>query len=367
MNPVAALAEGFGPALFVSGVLFIAFLAVFARKKTGWVILGFLRVVGALFSEPVRYLHRIIHQYAGVGSEGLGSVPGTKKGLLATFLFYLQVGLAVGAIGILSLGTISAWKAFLPPSWAEARLEAGRRNLESSRKELETLRGKLTSLEGSLAQKKAEVVSQFRAQRQKTLQDSAQVMANAEKAVMPVPSGADALGKIKAFLADKSAPTTTWESSDPKEKVQMFISNSVMADAGTKAALQNYIDAWYQRMVAQVELANFDENQIARQLEVERGTLSDSVREKEAELKDEGTQVEALKEAASFRFGSALLALVTALGQFLGFIWVSGLLLELLELALRHICNVQDIRDRLDRGDGAGISGTEPATERAEP
>lgn len=347
MFPFAALSENLGASLFALILLFLLFLAAFARKRTGWVLLGFLRVVGALFAEPVRYLDRIIRQYGGVGEKGLGSVEGTHRGLLATFLFYLQVGLAVGALGILSVGTIVAWKALMPPTWAQVQLDSARKTVDTDRQNLEAAREKLKALEGGMAQKKAESVNLFKSLRQKTLQDSATNMANAEKAVKGNPSGADALAKIKVFLSDKSTPATTWEVNDPKEKVEQFITNNVAADDATKATLLTYSNAWYQKMVAQVELATFDEAQIARQLEGERAALANDITSKEGELKYESANLEELKEAASYRFGGAIGALLLAIGQFLAFIWVSGLLLEVMELALRHAFNVQEIRDSL--------------------
>lgn len=350
MFPFEVFADSPGLAFIALCILFLLFLAVFARVKTGWVLLGFLRIIGTLFAEPVRYLNRIILQHAKIGAGNLKEAPGPGKGLLATLLLYLQVTVAVGAIGILSVGTLAAWKAFRPPPGTAERLADGRKSLDAARKELESKRDSLKVLESAIGQKKAEAVTRFKSEHQQAIKDATLAMSNAEKAARLDPAGADNMGKISRFLADKSSPTTTWEPQDPKEKVESYINDNVPEGSPSRAPLQNYIDEWFRKMVAQVELATFDENQIVRQVEAERIALGNAIAERETQLAEMTGQIGELENEASFRPRGALLALALAAGQFLGFIWAFGLLLEILELTLRLAGNLQEIRDSTVKG-----------------
>lgn len=347
MFPSGIFSEGIGAGLLGMAVLFVLFLAIFARGATGWVLLGFLKVLWATLAEPITYLSRMVHQFSGVGK---GRTPGATRvghGLLPTFLFYLQVVLVVGAIGVLSAGAYLSWNALHPPADAEKYLEITRKELAEIKQNLDSSQLSLKGLEGNLAQKKSEAMTMFKGERQKTIQAADLEMANAEKAVQKDANLSDALVKIKAFLADKSAPTNTWEPSDAKEKVETYLSNNVIADYAAKAPLQTYIEQWHKKMVAQVELATFNEAQITRQMEQEHQELAQRVASLQADFKTQGQIVERAADAASLRFGAALLTLILTFGQFIGFIWVAGLCLELFEKALQFFAHVADIRHHL--------------------
>ena len=189
MFPMGTLEDSTGWAWLAVGIIFALVLAGFAGKRTGLVLLGFLRVAGAFVTEPVGHLNRILYQFTSIGSAGLAKVAGPKRGLLATCHFYLQMAMAVGAIGIFALGAVVAWKVFLPAAGAEERLDTARKGLETTRQGLAALREQAGALDAAMPEKATEHVALFKAQRLKTIQDAAQAMASAEKEAQTAPIG----------------------------------------------------------------------------------------------------------------------------------------------------------------------------------
>ena len=309
--------------------------------------MGFLRVVAALFVEPVRYLQRLIHQCAGIGEDGLGAENPRKQGLLATMLSYLQVALVIGAIGGLAFGILGTWNTLQPSPGAVEQLHEARTEYAQLKENLASSQERLRAMETGMAQKRTEAVATFKGERQRIINEAIREMANAERTAVGQPGGADALGKIKTFIAGKQSLSMTWEAKDTWGKLDSFLNYNPALDANAKTALHAYVDQWQKKSLAQIELATFDENQILRQLEADRQRLAEETKRLESAVQSRARYVERCEEAASFRFKSATLVLLTSLLQCLGLIWGAGLLLEFFETGLRVARHIHEVRDQL--------------------
>lgn len=344
-----SLSGAAGSALLVCLILFLAFLGLFARQRTGWVLLGFFRILGALFAEPVRYLNRMIQQQATLGVSGPERAPGESRSLLGALLSYLQLSVVVGALGLLAAGTYLAWEALLPPEWATRKLAQAQKDLASTSSRLAEAQARLTSLEGSLSQKKIEAVARFKADRQQTIARAQQEMAKVDAPLRNTPAGQEALSRIRTFLATKQAPEGTWELDGARNTVDGYVNAQALLDDASKQVLHDFASQWHDQAVAAYELAHVDESQLARQLEDARRELANQVEYLKQEQRMGAESAAEWEKEAAWRPGRALVALGYAVGRCLGFIWAAGLLLEVFERALGLVGDVREIRRRLPK------------------
>ena len=105
----------------------------------------------------------------------------------------------------------------------------------------------------------------------------------------------------------------------------------------------SYLNSWYERMIASLELKNMTEENFRRQLQPNFSSIDDEYRGRTNDLKYQTERLAELQKILKYDFSGMIVQVLFSLLIFILFIWVIGLVLELLWLNVDIADNIKHI------------------------
>jgi hypothetical protein len=242
-------------------VLVVAFLVLcpvvlwfVSGGRTGSLLSGVLRLAGALFQAPLRYLRSSATRIVGYARSSRHSDPADKQYLVGTLLMITNAILLLAAVGILAASAAGAWYALYPP-WISAQrlsMDSNAKGLEERlprvRKELEELTVKLGA--ETDAERIARELRERAGQRRETLQREAQGLDQANQ---------QEWRSLKTYLARmENRAVPEWELRNAEAQVKPFLAR--IRDAALGQALSAYFTSWTELRRDEQRLAQQERN-----------------------------------------------------------------------------------------------------------
>ncbi len=335
-------------ALLLFAVFFWLFVLAFAGRDTPRFILGLLRLIGAFFSAPVRYLRGAtlaIVVYATTTADHRRD----RQFLIRTVLMASNAAIFLVGIGILAGGGVLAWRAFAPPEVRVARAQAA--------KAIPAAAAQTTEAEKGLAEINAKLGTQT--PEEKRVEELGKELATAKQQLGQMRASLDESGyehwpPVRQHLDSNETATAEWQISQVHEAVTRYLSLQVSPPA--LDAILKYLAGWERTRRLQGKVSQAERNNPRAQLLRDKAAADERLAEKKralAELKDQASFFRVLHELHPFLAAGAI---ISAIFSFLLFIWGVGLLVEWAGLAVDIATNIRRLAEAAPAEPGASMS-----------
>ena len=328
--------------IFVGLFLVLSFLLV--REKLGAMLLGFSRTIGSVFTSPFIYLRKISLQLAAFGKSGDQSFRSSRLYLVNKLLVAIQAVLIVAALGGLAVTIIAAWDAFMPPQWLRTAISRLDSQLSEERRQQEPASNQVRQLEADWqAQGKAIVDKRQLEEKQKvakSLEDNSFLSSSLDTdQEMRQP-----LQSLKNYLSQNDAGGTEAAFDTTRKNASAFIDRIDLPEA-KQAKLVEYVKNWHTAKLAQLRLKAMSEESIRS--EVQPGYREQKMRAAalEERVRLDSDQLSTLRAQAAYSPTGLVTRLAEGLVAFLATVWVFGLLIELLSLAVHVADDIRALRE----------------------
>jgi hypothetical protein len=315
------------------------FVFLFAKEKSGGLLLGLLGYIGWIFSSPFIYVQETINQIAATRRDQSNSDPTNEQYLISRLLLILRGVVVAVALIILAATVATGWGDFLPSKWLRAQESQISKQISAAKEQQDKLHTKIQTFDDEWANHKNELVNQHQTKRAQDA--SAAVAANStiESSMAKQPSTAQSLNVVRAYL-DRHKQDSFAEVNDARRGARILIQELSLAGSSD---LNSFVDNW------RVSLFNtLPETLSDEQL---RAILQPELVSDQTQLRILGNRLPALEknlqevvQAEKYHPDDLLLDLVKGAFSFIFFVWTLGLLLEALLLGVFVARDVHFIR-----------------------
>lgn len=328
--------------LIISIVLLILFAFLFDKGKVGKAFLGILRVIGFIFSSPIIYLKKCFINLGEVGEKHSDDI-GNNQYLLNKLLLILEVVLILISVIYLSHGVITSWNGFLPPQYLRDQISQTEKYINDSNTQLDSINTILKNYDDSWVQQKDKLISDFKMQQQNKLNTASNNNAQIERQYGSIPL----FTTLKNYLIQNSNVVDTYTLNQINQSATTWL-NSNVSDMNLRNALFNYLSNWF--MIKEVNNAsnNFSEAQLRNKIQPDFAGDQSQVSYLTSNIQNSTQDLVSLRQQAKYDFGFLIENLILTLLTFLLYIWIIGLIIELMFLSVDLASNVKKIRTYME-------------------
>jgi hypothetical protein len=327
--------------------LFGLFTAVFARSDIGYLLAGMLRLVVSLFTSPIRYVRacalRVAEYFRGARQDASTD----RQYLLQRVLLVSNAVIFLVAVAILAFGVVGVWRVVYPIDLQEHREEAQKAIDRSVQAVVETekrIEKITTELGGETeADRRTKQLVARSAQLEGQLKTAGESLNRLDD------STREHGNKVSNYLRSQESPYA----GEPQIRNAAAMVNDYLQKASVpepgRQTIQNYVNVWADSHIAARQLREAQSSnpreEMAREktgLEARVVSLKDSIKELDKEL-SLGNLYKGL------RFELGLLSLAMTYLSFTLFVWMAGLLVELMGLSVDIAQNLRLVRGAVER------------------
>lgn len=339
--------ENLAAFLIVFVILFVSISYLFAKDKFLSMIIGLLRLLASFFYSPFVYIKRAVVGLAEYGTKGEAEFSQSKQYLLNKLMISLQGLLVVLSVAVLAVSLVSGWNQMLPPKPLQEQIGS-----------LEGLVGKQQSELGETGPKVKQMEADWTIRRDSLTK--AYALERTKKSETVLTENADLAGRISQLgdtvqqcflqIRDYYSQNEYQNSASQFERVNAevrdYIGKLDVSDAA-KGLMHTYNDNWYFLKLSGLEMSGFSESQLRSALQPAYNTLKKRLDYINEILPSQETELAELKKEAKYDIEALLLQILYGLLQFILLVWVAGLFIESLWLAIHIGANVEKIQDSL--------------------
>jgi len=343
------LAENLVATIIVFVVLFVAVVYLFAKEKFTQILLGLLLIIASLFYAPFMYLKNALLELAEYGAKGESEFVKTKQYLLNKFLFSLQALLVLISIASLASGFVSSWNRMLPPKPLRESISQLKHQLEKERPELAEINPRVSEMEMAWTTKKDSLVNLYSAEREKRAATAAKENKELERTINRGDEPTrDLFNGVKSSLAwYETYYGYPGAFENGRTSARYTVERSVISDEN-KQLLHKYCDNWYLTMLARFDISSLTEAQLRSAVQSEYRTLKNRAQVLANLIPHQEQELASLKSEAKYDVPAFLLGVVVNLVSFILLIWVIGLIIEALYLAVHLAVDIHKIREQYE-------------------
>jgi hypothetical protein len=346
-----SLLSAFTQHLVFSGVIFFTFFILFGFIFSGGALIPFLqgmvRVAVSMVYSPFVFLRRASNGILGFARRGEQDYVQTEHYLMNKLLLWWQAVVIIVAMGWLAVTVVQTWFAFLPPEEVRIALRTTREKLAEEQEQLVKITAEVTRYDTEWESQKPQMMSAYRAQRQRTSRVAADQNAELGRQLRASTNSVvtNDISVIENYAAqhEQSAEQIVRTHRD----LYVWINNQAFLDEPIRTSLHAWNDSWERGAEARDELRNFSETSLRAGAQPEYQNALSKKTDLDQRVPTSKQLVTDLEEQAQFRWASALLTAAKSLLQFLFAVWVFGLLTEALSLMIRVADHVRALRHAL--------------------
>jgi hypothetical protein len=353
-NLLAPLLHQLLLSLVVFAILFIVISALLARSRFGGMIGGLLRVVASYFYSPFIYLRKGVHELADYARDGESRFERSDQYLLRKVLLMLSGALLLVSIGILTVGGVGMWNH--ARAWNELRRQIGQatRQVADEQAEKARLTVYLGGLDNQWQSGREPLITAYQRSRTRLADSLEAANRRLAEQVGQIGSTEAAVAQFFPNLAQylqNNRENPGWYVGNIRDQARSAIDNLAVNDT-SKAVMHRYVENWYQARMTLEDPRQMGEEELRRVLQpARRDSIARAEALEQAIPRDEARKAELGSEAKAEGKG-VLWEPLRAFLRFLLVVWVAGVAIEAIALAVLTAANIQRLRERADGAPG---------------
>jgi hypothetical protein len=320
------------------------FLFLFAREKTGEALLGILKSIASFFYSPFIFIKNAILELAEFANRKEESYQGSKQYLLNKILILSQTFLIIISTLILAQGVITSWNAFLPPKYIRDSISATEDNLDANKKRQDEISPAIEKMDNEWNSKREQLVKDFKSDRQKQINQSQSNNTKIENDLSNENSVNQLFFSIKNHLSQNETSGTSRLERVKNDAIE-YINRQNISES-YKTSLLNYINNWNIVLQSQFELNNLSESNLRNSVQPDYNRLKEEQDGIIRGITSLESNLMQLKTQAKYNLDLFLLGLLVTLLTFVLYIWIIGILIELLWLSVDIASNLRAIKNQ---------------------
>ncbi|MEI7812767.1 MAG: hypothetical protein WCJ01_10125 [Ignavibacteria bacterium] len=326
--------------LFVILINIITYLLI--RNKIGSFYLGALMTLASLFYSLLLYLKEAFLVLSDFGNKGEKEFSGSKQYLLNKFLIFAQLLLVVISLSIIAVGIVSAWNNFLPPKYLRDRITELEATVSEKKNELTAADSKIQQTDKDWADKKDQLINNFKNEKKNELQKAVSDNKSLEPAIYNNPEINNIFLAIKSYLDNNNGSLSGRKYAVIKYINQQYIG----ADAAN--ILRIYTDNWYAAQTTKEALEKFSEDNLRLDIQPDLNMLKQTSSGLNSIISRWEDDLKNLNAEIKYNFSALALTLLSSLLQCIITIWIIGIALELLGLSINMAGDIREMRSKIN-------------------
>jgi hypothetical protein len=349
--------------LVVFVVLFVVIGALLARSRFGGMVGGLLRVIASCFYSPFLYLRKGVGELADYAHEGERRFAHTDQYLLRKVLLMLIGALLLGSIGVLTIGGMGAWTH--AREWLRLQTQQHRIAVEITEQEAEKARlaSYLAGLDDQWQNQREILIAGY----QRTREHTADSLRSANRGLT---TQIQRVGESDAPTAQLFPGLVGFLQSNEenplgylgyvRDRALQAIDQSPIVDT-CKTMMNRYVENWYQGRLMLEDPRMMGDEALRRVLQPTRPDSMARVEYLERAIPQDRERQAALRADAREQGRGVTREPVRAFLRFLLVVWIGGMAIEALALAVLTAANIQRLRERADAAGDTAESGNPPS------
>jgi hypothetical protein len=349
---IQSLLPSFSEHLLLGSILFLVFFILFGIVFSGGEFVlflrGMVRVAVSMVYSPLMYLRRATASILLFARGGERDYAASEQYLLNKFLLWWQAVVIILAMAWLSVAVVRTWYTFLAPEAVRTSLHEQREKLAEEQQQLTSATADVTRLDAEWVEKKQQLITVYRAQRERAMRD-------AETHNAAVVNGIRLTGNQLLINVLTTAQQYVRKNDNAsverlgrvRRDLDQWIANQYYVNEAGKSRLRLWSANWEAGAVARAELRQVSDASIRTGAQPEYAKAFALKADLEQRVPATQKSVADLETEAHFRWTEAFLTLVLIVVQFLFAVWVVGLLTEWLALMIRVADHVRALRRAL--------------------
>jgi hypothetical protein len=323
-------------------LLFSGVLYVFVKTHVSSVYLGLGKIIGSLIISPFIYYKKCLLTIIDFSQSKI-QIEESKQYLLKRLLTMMEVFLVIISTAILVGGIISGWNTFLPPRALRDEVSMIEESIDKTNTELKTFSEQINSLNEEWSVKKDSVVNSFRNQRNSIIEKSRTDNNSIEYKLQYRTEVSSYFSALKSYLQQNEYQDSKYLFDRIRSNARSWYVDLYYVPEDVRNDFSSYLNSWYERMIASLELKNMTEENFRRQLQPNFSSIDDEYRGRTNDLKYQTERLAELQKILKYDFSGMIVQVLFSLLIFILFIWVIGLVLELLWLNVDIADNIKHI------------------------
>lgn len=329
--------------LIIAILILAGFSYWFTKDKFGYTFLGILRILASVIYSPLLYFKNCFISITHFGEKGDSELTESKQYLLSKILIITEWFVVLVGVFIISTGIVTSWNSFLPPKYLRVQIEGAEKYIHSLDSTFQFAKTNIERLDNDWNTKKDQLIKNYKDER-------ARNKSNAEKENSTIAaqlSGNVTFQNLKSYLDDKSYLTDKGSIEYTKSDLENYFYYNI-PDENLKNTIKKFGNNWIAIKLADIDLSNFSEENMRNEIQPEYTNLKYQESTYNSEVSGIKTNLENMKAEAKYSFKSLLLGLLVTFLTFVFYMWLLGLLLEMIFLMVDLATNVKKIRSDLE-------------------
>lgn len=321
------------------------FLFLFVREKSGETIIGVIKSIASFFYSPFVYIKNAFLELATFASKKESDYSGSKQYLLNKILLLSQTFLVILAILILTQGLIGSWNTFLPPKHIRDAISETNDKLDVKRDRKDEIEPMIEKMDEEWNSKREQLINDFKNQKEQIINQAEKSNFNYENDLSNDNTVSQLFVSIKNYLSQNEYYSNSSRFEKIKNDALEYVNRQDLAEA-YKQSFRNYINNWHSIMINKLELKNLSETNLRNSvqpdydnLKIEKEGITSTILYLERQLMD-------LEPQAKYNLGPFIIVLLATFLTFILYVWIIGLVIELLWLSVDIAANLRKIKEQ---------------------
>jgi hypothetical protein len=328
--------------------LFLLICSFFAGSGLVSFLRGILRTGASVFASPLVYVRKSVAELATYGKQGDSLLGTTDQYLINKVLLIVRAATIVVSVAVLAGSLVVGWYAMLPPEPLRLEIDAIQKELNRQKQELSDSSAKLAQMDTDWQTKRTVLIDQRKSELTQKYQDATKTKDDLISQIGKENQGGleNVLGNVTNYLegnGNYSYGTLEQRINKVREDVQ----RSSLPDQ-LKNDLGKYIDNWYQAKKSQQELGSLSEDSTRSSVQPDWGATKGAVDGLKGSIPSIEQELGTLNAEAKYHPEELLKFALYGFLEFLGLIWLWGLLHEAVSLAVHMAGDLKRIRQNVE-------------------
>jgi hypothetical protein len=341
------LAENLVAVIIVFLVLFALIVYLFARDNFFSVLYGFFRIIISFFYSPVIYMKKAVLALAEYGIKGEVEFMQTRQYLLNKLMISLQAFLVVISIVVLASSLVSGWNQMLPPKDLSERILSLETELGKEKPELPQVEQNVKRMEDAWLNQHDSLVKAYNIERTGKRETISAENADLANRISQIDSTIhESFIELKNYHSQNEHYSSASQFENIKIEIEDFV-NRLGVSEETTGLMLKYNDNWYALMLSTLEISDLSESQLRFVIQPTYNNLRNRLDYLTQTIPTKQEELTRLQAEVKYEIKNFFMEILYGILQFILLVWVMGLLIESLWLAIHIGANVQKIHDNL--------------------
>ena len=331
-------------------ILFVTTAFAFAGRNGGDFLVGILRLVVSIFHSPLVYLRKAVQGIAGLGHQGDQELVHSRQYLLTKLMFTLQAILVIAAVAIVAMGLYRTWNTFIPPQHVREAISHLEHEMGVRAGELSSLDSSIKEMDSLWSFHKDSLIANYDKIRESNINSFAASMEAIVARGLLIQNN-----DFQKTLAGVRSNLDYWNTSNQKRQINntrdellRWVRGSRLADS-TRTLLIDLTNTWHSWMISRTAIiTGLGEKETRESIQPNYASSKDQATQIQVRLDNDRIELASWKQQEIYSPLAALWQIALTIVSFVTAVWLLGLAIEALWLAIHVAANVQRIREVAD-------------------